>query len=407
MKKITSLLRYLGNYKPQIALYFITNLLAIVFSLFSFGMLAPVLQVLFMGKERPKLSAHPDMLDKINYYVYNFILKEEPINALAIAVVIVVIFTILKNLFLYISVYILNPLRNMILRRLRDDLFTKTLSLPIGFFTEERKGDLISRMTNDINEVELSIMAVLEVFIREPLTIIITLGAMLFISWQLTLFFILFLPVPALIIGRLGKSLKRPSNEAQEQLGNILGVLDETIAGMRVVKAFNAEKNQHLKFTRINNTLFRVRNKIAARRELGSPLSETIGIAMVGIILWYGGKLIFSNNTSLTGPLFVVYIGLLYQIIAPFKNLSNANYSIKKGTAALDRIEHLMNVENTITEIPNAVPVKTFERSIEFRDVRFNYGDKKILDGINLTVAKGKMIALVGHRAQEKARWPT
>ncbi len=396
MKKITKLLRYLADYKSQIVLYFIANLLSIIFSLFSFGMLAPVLQVLFMGKEPPKLSIHPDLLDKINYYVYGFILREEPLNALAIAVGIVIIFTILKNLFLYISVYILNPLRNMILRRLRDDLFTKTLSLPIGFFTEERKGDLISRMTNDINEVELSIMSVLEVFIREPLTIIITIGAMLFISVQLTLFFVLFLPIPVLIIGQLGKTLKRPSNEAQEQLGNMLGVLDETIAGMRVVKAFNAEKNQHLKFTQINNILFRARNKIAARRELGSPLSEVIGIAMVGVVLWYGGKLIFSSQTSLTGPLFVVYIGLMYQIIAPFKNLSSANYNVRRGTAALDRIEQLMSVENTILEAPDAKHIQNFEKGIEFRNVSFAYGDKQILQSINFTIGKGKTIALVG-----------
>lgn len=403
MKKLPLLLRYLRGHGTQIALYFITNLLAIVFSLFTFTMLAPAVQVLFGEGEKPKLSATSNIIDKVKIFLNDAILSHDRLTSLLYIVSIVITATILKNLFLYISVYILNPLRNMILRKLRDALFTKVLSLPIGFFTEERKGDLVSKMTNDINEIELSIMSILEVFIREPLTILLTFAAMIFISPQLTLFLIIFLPFAGLIIGRLGKSMKRPSNLAQEQLGSMMGVIDETLAGMRVVKAFNAERHQHAKFNTINNNLFRFKNKIAARRELASPLSETLGIIIVCVILWYGGRLIFSGNTSLTGPTFLVYIAMFTQLISPFKNLSNAFYNVQKGTAALERIEGLLNTENAITEIPNAKPIKSFEHSILLKNVHFNYGERKILDGIDLEIKKGKTIALVGSSGSGKS----
>jgi subfamily B ATP-binding cassette protein MsbA len=394
MKNLSKMLRYLGDYKGQVALYFIVILLSVVFGLFSFGMLWPVLQVLFVGAQ--DITTGNKVVAKVTEYINKVIVEHDKLTALSYAVVVVVFFTVLKNLFIYLALRILNPIRNSILRRLRNEMFTKTLGLPIGFFTEERKGDLMSRMTNDITEVEISIMSVLESFIREPLTIILTLTSMLIISVKLTLFLLLFLPIAGIIIGRVGKSLKKPSNLAQERLGEMLGVIDETLVGMRVVKAFNAEKHQHLRFTQINNTLMRLRNTLSARRELASPLSETMGIIVVSIILWYGGRLIFSGDSSLTGPVFVAYIGLFYQIINPLKNLSTALYNVQKGSAALDRIEHFLNVENTVKELPQAKPVDGFAQSVEFRNVHFNYGDKKILDGINLVIEKGKMIALVG-----------
>ena len=394
MKNISKMLRYLGDYKAQIALYFTTILLSILFALFSFGMLWPVLQVLFVGKQ--EVNTSNSLVSRVTEYVNNIILQQDKLTALTYAVIIVVIFTVLKNLFIYFSLRILNPIRNAILRRLRNEMFNKVLSLPIGFFTEERKGDLMSRMTNDITEVEVSIMSVLETFIREPLTIILTITTMLILSPQLTLFLLLFLPIAGLVIGRIGKSLKKPSNLAQEKLGDMLGVIDETLVGMRVVKAFNAEKHQHLRFTEINNTLMRTRNQISAKRELASPLSETMGIMVVSIILWYGGKLIFSGESALTGPVFIAYIGFFYQIINPLKNLSSALYNVQKGTAALDRIEHFLSVKNTILELPDAKPIKEFAHAVEFKNVSFNYGDKKILDSVDLKIEKGKMVALVG-----------
>jgi ATP-binding cassette, subfamily B, bacterial MsbA len=396
MKNIPKLLRYLSPYKSKIVLYFFTSLLSIIFSLFSFAMLVPVLQVLFNGSKGTKPSGSGPVAD-ITAFINNIILEQKPLTALTYSVIVLIVATILKNFFIYCSMLILNPLRNTVMRQLRDDMFSKALSLPIGFFTEERKGDLMSRMTNDVNEVEISVMSVIETIIREPLTILLTLATMVAISPQLTLFLLLFLPLAGFIIGKVGKSLKRPSNEAQEQLGEMLGNIDETLVGMRVVKAFNAERHQQLRFRQINNTLLRIRNKISARRDAGSPLSETLGIIVVAVILWYGGWLIFSGRaTTLTGPVFLFFITLFYQIINPIKALSSAFYNMQKGAAALDRIQELMNVENTITELPDAKSIKEFNHSIELRNVQFAYGTKEILRDINLTIKKGQTIALVG-----------
>lgn len=396
MKNVSRLLYYLKNYKPQIALYFICSLLAVLFSVGSLSMLSPILQVIFQQTETAAPKSGLDLTAMISQNVRNIILQDGKLAALVFVCIAVVVLTMLKNLFLYLSLYILNPLRNAILRQLRNELFTKTLSLPIGFFTEERKGDLVSRMTNDMTEVEYSVVSVLEVFVREPLTIIFFLTAMIIISPQLTIFLLLFLPVAGFVIGRISKSLKKTSTLAQEQQGNIVGVIDETITGMRVVKAFNAESHQHLRFMQLNNLLFRTKNRIAAKRELASPLSETMGVLVVSIILWYGGKLILTGTGDFGGASFFTYIAFFSQIINPFKNLSSAFYNVQKGSAALERIERILNAENTITESPVAKTISAFEHTIELRDVSFYYGDKKILDGINIKIPKGKMIALVG-----------
>ena len=395
MKNVSRVLKYLKDYKAQIALYFGSTLMAVIFSLVSLTMLAPVLQVLFQEGEAKKTESK-GLLGFINEHVHAIIAQEGKMTALAYVCITVVIFIFLKNFFLYLAIYILNPIRNAVLRKLRNDLFAKTLSLPISFFTEERKGDLMSRMTNDINEVEWSVVSVLEVFIREPITIIFFLSYMVILSPQLTVFLILFLPIAGIIIGRISKSLRKSSNMAQEQLSSIMGTLDETLVGMRVIKAFNAEKHQHLRFMNINNLLFRTKNKIAARKEIASPLSETMGIVVVAVILWYGGHLVIGHANGFEASWFLTYIAVFTQIINPFKSLSTAFSNVQKGTAALDRIEQLLNVDNAVKELPDAKPIKSFERNIEFRNVHFAYGEKKILDGIDLTIQKGKMIALVG-----------
>jgi subfamily B ATP-binding cassette protein MsbA len=384
------------DYKGQIALYSIASILAVVFSLLALTMLGPVLQVLFNEGQQQTHSSATSIFGFINTHIQSIIAQNGKLTALAYVCITVVIFIFLKNLFLYIAIYILNPIRNAVLRRLRNDLFSKTLSLPISFFTEERKGDLISRMTNDINEVEWSVVSVLEVFIREPVTIICFLTSMIIMSPQLTIFLVIFLPISGLIIGRISRSLRKSSNLAQEQLGLMMGTIDETLVGMRVIKAFNAEKHQHLRFMNINNLLFRTKNKIAARKEIASPLSETMGVIVVAIILWYGGRLVLGKVQGFEASWFLTYIAVFTQLINPFKSLSAAFSNVQKGSAALARIEQLLNVDNTVKEIPNAKPIKSFEEKIEFRNVHFAYGERKILDGIDLVIGKGKMIALVG-----------
>lgn len=396
MNKVGRLLHYLKDYKGTILLYFLCSLLAIVFSIFSISAIMPVLQVLFNEQTAPPPKVNPNLLEQVQGYVYKLVADQGPINVLSYICVAVVVFILLKNLFLYCSIYILAPLRNAILRRLREDLFVKILSLPIGYFTEEKKGDIMSKMTNDINEVEVSVISVLEVFIREPLTILFFLGYMISVSPMLSLFIFVFLPLSGLVIGLVSKTLRKSSNAAQQYLGEILGVIDETLTGMRVVKAFSAERHQRLKFTTMNNELFRIRNRISARRELASPMSEVMGMMVVSIILWYGGRMVLSHEGSLTGPSFFMYIGLFTQIINPFKNLSSAYYNVRKGTAALERIEQILGAEVTIKELPNARHIDGFRDKIELRNVHFAYGDKVILDNINLSIEKGKTIALVG-----------
>jgi len=395
VKNISKLWRYVRNDKGKLLVYFICSLLSTVFALFSFTMIAPVLQTIFTGTQTLP-NAKGNIVTVITQFFNEVIATEGKLTALTYSVLLVVIATVLKNAFLYLSLRILNPLKNNVLRRLREDMFNKSLSLPIGYFTEEKKGDLISKMTNDVVEVEASIIGVIETVFREPITIIAVLTYMFTMSVPLTLFMFIFLPVAGLIIGRVGKSLKRPSNMAQEQLGDMLGTIDETLVGMRVVKAFNAESHQRSRFTKLNNDLFRIKNKISTRRDAGSPMSETLGIIVVCIILWFGGRLIFSGNSSLTGPFFIVYIGLFYQIINPLKNLSGVFYNMQKGAAALDRVESFLSTENNITEQTDPIPVKGFSHAIEFKNVNFYYGDKAILKDINLTIEKGKTIALVG-----------
>lgn len=365
-------------------------------------MVAPVLQIIFVGEQSlPKDDK--GIIAGITDFFNNIIANEGKLSALSYAILILLVATLLKNATLYLSMRILNPLRNNVIRKLRSDMFSKSLTLPISYFTEEKKGDLISKMTNDISEVENSIVGVIETVFREPITIVAVLGYMFMMSPQLTLFMLVFLPISGALIGWVGKSLKKPSNAAQEQLGDMLGTIDETLVGMRVVKAFNAESHQKSKFALLNNDLFRIKNKIAARRDAGSPMSETLGVIVVCVILWFGGKLIFSGEGSLTGAFFIVYITLFYQIINPLKNLSGVFYNMQKGAAALDRAEGFLSTPNPLVEKKDAVIIPEFEHEIVFENVSFSYGDKQILKNINLRIPKGKTVALVGASGSGKS----
>lgn len=402
MKNIKKLLKYLSPHKRKIVLYFFTSLLAVFFSIFTFTMLMPVLQVIFVGKDAIPTGSN-GLVAEVTNTMNQLVDEQGRSQALMIAVSIVVLATIFKNTFIYLSLRILNPLRHTVIRDVRDDMYNKSLSLPISYFNEERKGDLLSRMTNDVQEIEYSIMSVIEVVIREPLTIVFTLITMLVLSPELTLFLFLFLPIAGFIIGKVGKSLKKPSNAAQEQLGDMMSNVDETISGIRIVKGFNAEPQQLGKFRNINTTLFDLRNKIAARRDAGSPMSETLGMIVVGIILLYGGWLIFNGQSDMTGAAFIAFIGLFYTIINPIKNLSSAFYNITKGSAALDRVNQFLDIPNPIVEKPNAQAVTTFNEAISLENITFAYQDKTILNNISLTIPKGKTVALVGSSGSGKS----
>lgn len=404
MKHLRRIWRYVSGYNRAIAGYFLCSMLSVVFSLISIGLLIPVLNVLFKDEALRTLKPNAGFMDRLGHSINEWLLAGgDKVHTLGIICGVVVVFTVLKNLFLYLSYFILIPVRHSIIRKLRNQIFEKLLALPIGYFTEERKGDLISRMSNDVNEIQTSIVSFLEVFIREPLNIVLTLAVMIYISPQLSLFLLIFLPLSGLIVGRVGSVLRRSARGISEQMADITSVLDETLSGMRVVKAFNAEKSQYLRFLKLNNENYRLRNVSARLGELASPLSETLGIAIVAIILWFGGRLVIRHETMLTAELFITYIVMFTQIINPVKNLISAINQVNKGSASIERMEEILAVENTVVEAPDALPVTVFQESIEFRQVRFSYGEKIILDNINLRIEKGKTIALVGSSGAGKS----
>lgn len=404
MKNLSRILRYLRDYKLSILLYFCTSMMAAFFSVVSIGMLAPVLNVLFTGGALEPVKPGAGLWEQFMHTFRTTLLSGgDKMHALGLICITIVAFVFLKNIFLYTAINILLPVRHSLVRRLRNDMFEKMLSLPIGYFTDERKGDLMSRMTNDVNELQTSVMSVMEVVVREPINIIILLVAMIAISPSLSVFLLIFLPISGLVIGKIGSSLRRAARKMGEQMSDITSVLDETLSGMRVVKAFNAEKPQYLRFLKLNNENFRLRNRSARRQELASPLSETMGVTVVAIILWYGGRLVLSHESDLSPELFITYIALFTQIINPVKNLSSAVNQVQKGSAALERIEAVLQTENTIQEKANARSVSSFNQSIELRNVQFAYGERQILKGIDLVIEKGKTIALVGSSGAGKS----
>lgn len=341
-----------------------------------------------------------------NFYAYlNELIStdEGKIKALGFLCLIVVFAIVLKNLFLYLALYVLTPIRNRIINDMRKDMFQKILHLPIGYFSDQRKGDIMSRLTNDLQDVEFSTISFLETFFREPITIILYLVAMIQLSPELSLFLLLFLPIAGLVIGRIGRSLKKVSTRVQEKLGDILTTIEETLGGMRVVKGFNAEEHQLKRFVDENEKLFEIKNKAIRRRDLASPVSETLGILAVCSVLYYGGRLVLGNNFSLTGPDFLTYIAIFTQIINPLKSFSAASYNIQRGAASIERIETLIHEQETIKEKPDAKAIHAFNDCIEFRNVSFAYTDKTILSDINFKVKKGTTVALVGSSGSGKS----
>lgn len=410
MGKYARIFTYLSPYRSQLILYVICILLSTIFSLLSFGMLMPFLELIFLGKsDAMNLAAQSkdgsNIMDWVRNQINDFKAANDgnPMAVLWLICGLMMSSILLKNIFFYLSLYILNPLKNQVVTSFRADLYDKVLRLPIGYFTEQRKGDLMSRITNDISEIETSIVGTLEGWFRDPLQIILTLTALLFLSVQLTLFLLVLLPIVGFVIGRISRSLKKQSMAAAEKQGEAVSVLDETLGGLRVIKAFNAEKILREKFFYINETLLRVKNKINRRRDLASPMSETMGIFVFCCILLYGGYLIFSSNSGLEPAMFMTYLGLFYNIISPAKNLSNSFYNMQKGSAAIGRIEEVLNADVTIEDLPNAIPLTQFTDKIEFKNVTFRYDDITILDNINLTIQKGKTVALVGSSGAGKS----
>ncbi len=407
MKKYSRVFKYITLYKSEAFLYIIFILLSIVFSLVSLGMLFPFLELIFKGEQ----GGTSGLMQVSNNAVVNFIRDylTESINTkgkvatLGIICLLIIVSIFFKNLFLYLAYYVLNPLKNKIVTRLRTELYEKVLHLPIGYFTEKKKGDIISRITNDVGEVEYSVVGALEGWVRDPLTIVFTLVTLLLISVELTLFVLICIPIVGFVIGRITRSLKKQSSEVAQHSSESVSVLDETLSGLRVIKAFNSELLLKNRFFNINDQLLTAKNKIGYRRDIASPVSEFMGVLIFVAILFFGGQLVLSGTYSLTSSLLLTYLGVFYNLINPTKTLSTSFSNLAKGSAAITRIEEVLQTKSTVDDNPNGRELKSFTDKIELRDVSFAYDGKIVLKNINLVINKGKTLALVGSSGAGKS----
>lgn len=401
MKNFFRIFKYIHIPKNKLSLYALYTLLATVFSLLSIGMLSPFMNIIFKP-ENAAGTLQSNSVGGLKNYLEPIIEKDK-LTGLAIICVVIVIATLLKNLFLYLSYYISTPMRNEILSSFRIRLYDKILRLPVSFFTTQKKGDVMSRMTGDIAEIQSSIVQTLEGFIKDPVTILGFLIYMVYLSPKLSLFLLILLPLTALIIGRISKRLKKQSGEYSVIAGENLSHVEETLGGIKVIKAFTAEGRMMNKFIQTNNQLFVILNKMTKRRDLASPLTEVLGVLVLCIILYVGGRLVFSPGKELASGDLMPFIVSFAMMINPAKNLSTTFSNIQRGMGAIERLEEILNAPVLVEDKPNAIQFKQFDNAIEFKNVNFSYQDKAVLKAINLTIEKGKMVALVGSSGAGKS----
>ena len=408
---LKKLVRFAKPYKFYGMLNIISNVLYAFFNVLSIIIFIPTLGILFETQdkvyEKPVYEGFTSLIPYAKESFYFFLTQkidnEGPMAALIVICIASIVIFLFKNLFRYAAMYFLAFLRTGMVKDIQDSLYLKIVDLPISFFSEKRKGDLLARMTADVKEVEGSIINSLEGLVREPITIVIFLVSMLIVSVKLTLFVFLFLPIAGFIISAVGKRLKSQSLAAQKENGIFLSFLEETLGGLKVIKGFNAESKLTQKFTESTNRFKNIMTSVLHRKGLASPFSEFLGVAVVITVLWYGGSLVFSNNSALEPQEFMGYIGMFYSIINPVKAITTVNYSIKKGNAAGERIFEILETENTIQEPENPTAITSVEKDIQFKNVSFKYEDENILEDFNLKVNKGHTVALVGQSGSGKS----
>ena len=408
MKNYLNLLKYVKAYKGYAALNIGCNILSVIFSLFSLTMVAPFLNVLFTQETNYQLIpwsfSIKALLGNFNYFLSVFIAEHGKLVALELIAIIVVILFFLKNLFRYLAMYFMSPIRNGVVRDLRNKMYEKVLYLPLTYFSEEKKGDLMSRMTSDVQEIEWSIMQSLEVIFREPLTVILFLTTMVLMSFQLSLFVFILLPIAGLLIGQIGKSLRRTSSKSQAMMGQLLSNIEETLGGLRIIKAFTSELFSIKKFQVLNDEYKKLMIRLYRKRDLSSPLSEFLGAAVLVTVMYFGGRLVLKEAT-LEPSIFIAFIAIFSQLIPPAKSFSEAYSNVQKGLASAERINKILDAEITIRDKAQPLPISDFRHSIEYRNVSFAYhqgGSGWVLKDINLKIEKGKTIALVGQSGSGK-----
>ena len=413
MNHFLNILKYAKPYKSYAIGHIISNVFFALFSTLSMVALKPMLDVIFKQKgqkliEKPVYQGFSNIGDYLEDYLsfqMNDFTGGDNSKALVFVVGLIVIAFLLKNVFGYLANYFMVFLRNGMVRDLRNKVYKKTVELPLSYFSEQKKGDIMARVTNDVSTLQYSMLPVLELIIREPLTIIFTIIAMLYLSAKLTMFIFIFIPITGFIISRIGKSLKRKSDRVQKEQGVILSTLEETLTGLRIIKGFNAEEKFDTKFQESSTRFYNFSNKLMNRQNLASPTSEFLGICVIAILLWYGGNLVLSEGASgdLVASEFLVYMGLAYYILTPAKAISRGIYNIKEGSAAAERIQEIIDTPNPLKDKKNALVKTGFDSEIVFENISFKYQDEYVLKNFSLTIPKGKTVALVGQSGSGKS----
>lgn len=410
MKQFFNILKYAKPYKRFAIGHIISNILYALFGALSFVALMPMLDVLFKENTFNKVSKpvyqgiyHLNSFYKdFMAYQINLYAQDDKSKALIFIIIFIIILFLLKNIFGYLAYYFMVFLRNGVVRDLRNAVYKKTVELPLSYFSEQKKGDIMSRVTNDVSIVQYSMLPVLELIFREPLSIIFTLIIMLIISVKLTVFVFIFIPLSGIIISRIGKSLKRKSDRVQTEQGVILTILEETLTGLRIIKGFNAEEKFDAKFQESSTRSYHFSNKLLNRQNLAAPTSEFLGILVISVLLWYGGQLVLIDN-SLDGSSFIAYMGLAYNIMVPAKAIARGLYNIKQGDAAAERIQEIIDTPNPLIDKENAISITGFNSEIIFDKIFFKYENEYVLKDFSLKISKGKTIALVGQSGSGKS----
>ena len=409
MNYLKQIFRYAVPYKTYAILNIVSNIFYALFATLSMLSLFPMLKVLFGDSKPVYIKPKWEGLGEITTYGESYLnyfvtLKksEGSDDVLIFMVGFVIVSFLLKNVFNYLAMFFITFLRNGVLKDLRNDVYKKITSLPLAFYSEKRKGDTMSRISTDVLEIQHSFLSILELIIREPLTIVFTIASMFMISVKLSLFVLIFIPVSGFVISLIGKSLKRNSNKVQKEQGHFLSIVDETLSGLKVIKGFNGEKNFSTKFESSTKRFYNYSNKLLNKQNLAGPTSEFLGISVIAALLWYGGQMVL-NEKTLDPSLFLVYMGLAYQILTPAKAISKASYSIKRGNAAAERVMDILNTDSTLEDVSNATKKTSFDEAIELNEIHFKYEEKYVLKNFSISVPKGKTVALVGQSGSGKS----
>ncbi len=412
MKEFLQVLRrFVPPYKKYLVLSVVFNILSAVLNIFSFAALIPILQILFQTSDAKTATAlmpwdwghvQEVLMNNLNYYVNQLIAAYGQTTTLLLIGIFLGVMTALKTGAYFLSAATIIPIRTGVVRDIRNQLYQKITSLPLGFFSEERKGDIIARMSGDVQEIENSIMSSLEMLFKNPILIVSYFAALIFISWQLTLFTLIIVPIMGWFMGYIGRKLKAQSIKAQSLWSDTMSQVEETLGGLRIIKAFCAEKKMNQRFDRINSAYRDDIMRVNIRQSSAHPMSEFLGTVMIVVVLWFGGVLVL-NYHALSGPIFIYYMVMLYSIINPLKDFSKAGYNIPKGLASMERVDKILMAENAIKESAHPKSIASFDHQIEFRNVSFRYSDKWILRNINLIIPKGKTIAIVGQSGSGKS----